>query len=405
MDPSSIDVNGCSAPNKPTAVIAATDVQLQDGTMAKEITGSITLACTTSWVLSGRVFLRAGASITIQPGTTIRAEKASNAGLVVMPGARLVAVGDKYFPIVFTSDQPAPAPGDWRGVVVLGNAPPGTGAHFANDLEMPFGGANADDDSGALSFVRVEYGALGMVLAGVGRKTAIDSVQVRKSIDNCFSLTGGTVDAKHLVCQFPGDEYFEIGGGYSGRLQYIFGQKVAADGVDHNGLLTDGSSPVIYNATLCGGSQTTQSYGLVVRSSSLDMNNAILESWFSAIDVRGAPLAKLSLRSSTAFGNAANPACAETAAVTDATQPTFDDDLAFDETAWFRTAGLGNTEADPALVACSDAKNPKPYPTAARAGAKPPADGFFDTNATYVGAFRDANDAWLSGVWAKFDDK
>ena len=34
----------------------------------------------------------------------------------------------------------------------------------------------------------------------------------------------------------------------------------------------------------------------------------------------------------------------------------------------------------------------------------PPNDGFFDTTAAYVGAFRDGTDDWLSG-WARFDDQ
>jgi hypothetical protein len=407
-EPSSVDVNGCNVPNKPSAVIAATDVTLADGSAAKEITGSLTLGCTTNWILSGRVFVRAGATLTIQPGTTIHAEKASNAGLVVMPGATLVAVGDKYFPIVITSDQATPAPGDWRGLVILGNAPPGTGAHFNEDPALPFGGANADDSSGSLSFARIEYGTLGVVLAGVGRKTTVESVQVRKSNDNCFSFTGGTVDAKHLVCQYPADEYFEMNGGYTGRLQYLFGQKMPDVGADHNGVLADASSPSIYNATLCGDSTTLQNYGIVSRNgASPAVGNALLTNWFSAFDARGAVTAKLDIHSTLAWGNGANPACLETSTVTDATMPTYDDDLGFDEIAWFRLAARLNGESDPGLVACSDAKNPQPYATAAltTGAATPPADGFFDATATYLGAFRDANDAWLSGAWTRFDDR
>ena len=34
----------------------------------------------------------------------------------------------------------------------------------------------------------------------------------------------------------------------------------------------------------------------------------------------------------------------------------------------------------------------------------PPDDGFFDTEAQYVGAFRDRDDDWDSGTWAVFGD-
>ena len=405
-EPSAVDIDACNVPNKPTQVIPAADIMLPDGSAAKEITGAVTLRCTTEWILSGRVFVRAGASLTIQPGTLVRAEKATNAGLVVMPGASLVAIGEKDRPIVLTSDQASPLPGDWRGLVILGNAPPGVSAVFANDPAMPFGGANADDDSGSLAFVRIEYGTLGLVLAGVGRKTSVDSVQVRKANDNCFSITGGTVDAKHLVCQYPADEYFELSGGYTGRLQYLFGQKMPDTGADHNGVLVDASSPKLYNATLCGDSQTLENYGIVARNSAaLTMDNAVVTGWFSAFDARGIVAPSLDIRSTLAWRNAANPACTETAAVTDATLPTFDDDGGFDEVAWFLNAARANTENDPGLVACSDPMSPRPYPSTAltASASKPPADGFFDPSAAYLGAFRDANDAWMTGAWVRFD--
>ena len=61
---------------------------------------------------------------------------------------------------------------------------------------------------------------------------------------------------------------------------------------------------------------------------------------------------------------------------------------------------------NPYLVACHDSKNPQPWPNAPlTAGARtPPNDGFFDTAANYIGAFKDANDSWMAG-WTRFDDK
>jgi hypothetical protein len=36
----------------------------------------------------------------------------------------------------------------------------------------------------------------------------------------------------------------------------------------------------------------------------------------------------------------------------------------------------------------------------------PPADGFFDATATYLGAFKDATDKWATtGKWAVWSDK
>lgn len=66
-------------------------------------------------------------------------------------------------------------------------------------------------------YVRVEYAAQGLSLLGVGSGTLVDGVQVRKTTDNCFTINGGRVDLKHLVCQYPADEMFELNAGYQGR--------------------------------------------------------------------------------------------------------------------------------------------------------------------------------------------
>lgn len=396
----------CKVSPKPTETVPTTAVAAgTDAGPDGEITTSVTLDCGKDCLLKGRVIVRAGATLTIEPGTTIRVEKASAGGLVIMPGAKIVAAGQRNAPIVFTSAEATPAPGDWRGVYVLGVAPP-TQPAFQGDPLLASGGVNAEDDSGTLSYVRIEYGAIGLVFASVGRRTKVDYVQVRKTTDNCFWFYGGAVDAKHLVCQYPLDEYYEFERGYAGRVQFLFGQKTPLAVNGRNGVLADNASPVLYNATLCGDDQANLGYGLVPRNgTNLDLANAILTGWYAGIDTVGA-LGTIEARSSIAFGNATNPAYVEDPAQMTTTDPTFNDDQGFDEIAWFRDPARGNRETDPGLVGCYDPKAPKPWPAAAlTAGARtPPNDGFFDTTAAYIGAFRDGTDDWLSG-WARFDDQ
>ena len=38
-------------------------------------------------------------------------------------------------------------------------------------------------------------------------------------------------------------------------------------------------------------------------------------------------------------------------------------------------------------------------PAATLPGGAPPNNGFLDTTANYVGAFKDASDNWMSGAW------
>ncbi len=374
-----------------------------------EITGAVTLGCDKDWTLDALVFVRAGATLTIEAGTTIKAKKGAGAGIVVSTGGKIIANGQRDLPIVLTSDAATPGPGDWRGVFVLGLAPPSGQAPFNDDPDLPWGGANASDSSGAISFTRIEYSESGLTLSGVGNQTKVDFVQVRKSRDNCFFFNGGTADVKHLVCQSSGDDQFEWSTAAQGRAQFLFGQKPAPPPVDgSHGLLIDNSNPRIFNATICGDSPTPLGYGLLFRDgATLDINGAIFSGWFVGLDATGNVPTPGAIRSSIAFGNATNPAYAEDPAETDPDSPLFDDDNGLDELALWNDAASANAETDPKLVKCLDATNPQPWPAAALTtnAPAPPADGFFDANAKYIGAFRDANDGWMKGAWVRFDAK
>jgi hypothetical protein len=392
----------CNA--SPKEVASATAGLPPGGDGGVQVSGSLALGCEKDWTLDNHLVVGANATLTIAAGTTIRAKKGTGAAIIVLPGGKILAQGQKDAPVVLTSDDPAPRAGDWRGVFVLGNAPRVGTNPFDGDPLLSYGGTAANDASGTLEFVRIEYAQSGLVLGGVGTGTKIDSVQVRQTNDNCFVFTGGTVDARHLVCQQALDEQFEIALGYRGKLQFLFGQRVAP-GDAHHAILVDGqdTAPVIYNATLCGQPEqpSLQGHGLVFRNNAkIDVNDVIITGWLSGLDAQSANLgAPILLRSSILFGNNANPAFTEDDA---GAGQQLNDDNGFDEVELFRTGG--NVDTNPNLVDCHNALAPKPWPkTALATGARvPPDDGFFDKNAAYIGAFRDENDAWMTGAWVRF---
>ncbi len=92
------------------------------------VTGSIT--GTESWtnnnyyVLRGAVFVEDGATLNIQQGTRVVGEAGSVGALVISRGGRIMALGTREQPIVFTSDQPigSRARGDWGGIIINGRA-------------------------------------------------------------------------------------------------------------------------------------------------------------------------------------------------------------------------------------------------------------------------------------------
>jgi hypothetical protein len=338
-----------------------------------------------------------------------------------------------------TSDKPAGqrGPGDWGGLVVLGEAP--INLKDASGQPMPgrveglssggeYGGTNPADSSGVLSYLRIEYSGTelgpnneinGLTLAGVGRGTVLHHVQVRHTADDCFEFFGGTVDGKYLVCQASGDDGVDWDYGYTGRLQFVIVQSDPAVEDGSNGFEGDNdpsgtknapvSMPLIYNATLCGKNRRMEAkehYGILLRrGTGARIRNGLFVGFGAGLDVRDAAT-QPNIAASTFFGNVVyNLAYPETAAAAKSEKLVHDDDGGFDEVAYLTNPGLRIREADPELGNCFDAQSPgfKPRRALTENAAEPPDDGFFDLSAQYVGAFRDRSDDWDAGwtVWGE----
>jgi hypothetical protein len=187
--------------------------------------------------LDGWVYVDAGATLTIQQGTIICGTAKS--GLFVERGGKLMAVGTKDAPIVFTSNQ---APGlrdnsDWAGVVLCGNAPnnlPGGQGIAEGGIESPYGGTDPHDNSGTLKYVRIEFPGFeiatgsevnGLTFCSVGDGTIIDYVQVSNSGDDAYEWFGGTVNAKHLISYKTEDDDFDTDNGFVGMVQFCLASR------------------------------------------------------------------------------------------------------------------------------------------------------------------------------------
>jgi hypothetical protein len=73
-----------------------------------------------------------------------------------------------------------------------------------------------------------------------------------------------------------------------------------------------------------------------------------------------------------------------------------------------KDASRKNTFKIDPLINCFDPSAPVfgPPTSLTTNAATPPDDGFFDTSATYIGAFKDANDTWATtGKWVVWSDK
>lgn len=241
-----------------------------------------------TYILNGFIYVKNGATLTIQSGTIIKGDKASKGTLIITRGSQLIANGTVTQPIVFTSNQPvgSKAPGDWGGIIILGNAhvntPSGTaiieGGFTAPDGEYGGGGSpNDNESSGSLKYIRIEYPGIpfqpnneinGITFGGVGRGTVVDHIQVSYSGDDAFEWFGGTVNAKWLVAYRSIDDDFDTDFGYNGKVQFAVGLRDPniADASLSNGWESDndatgsGNSPITQawfsNVTIIGGNPT-----------------------------------------------------------------------------------------------------------------------------------------------------
>jgi hypothetical protein len=228
--------------------IDPTPPQPGNSVITGNITQNRTLSADTVYQLRGIVQVQNGATLTIQPGTRITGSPISDAAnrvsaLIVMRGARLVAEGTRDRPIVFTSaatggDADPRYPGDWGGLVIVGNATTNRQGRVTVEGPSPAdtvswnGGTDDNDSSGSLRYVRVEFAGAAAVLNSelnsftfyaVGRGTRLEYLQALMGLDDHFEWFGGTVDGRYLVSYEAGDDHFDAAEGYRGRNKYLIG--------------------------------------------------------------------------------------------------------------------------------------------------------------------------------------
>jgi hypothetical protein len=228
--------------------------------------GNITWAANKIYKLVG--FVRVGeeatfgsitktGTLTIEPGTIIIGDRATKGTLIVQRGSKIIANGTAEKPIVFTSERNAgeKEAGDWGGLVICGKAPNNLPDDKANrELEGGYGafhgGNDANDNSGSLKYVRIEYAGVpinpnqevnSLTFGSVGSGTTVDYVQASFGLDDSFEWFGGTVNCKHLIAYKGLDDDFDIDNGFSGNVQFGIGIRgtTQADQSGSNGFECD----------------------------------------------------------------------------------------------------------------------------------------------------------------------
>jgi hypothetical protein len=412
-------------------------------TVTADITANTTWTADNVYILDKSVFVKSGATLTIQPGTTVLGTQ--NVGnntygsLVVARGSKLIAEGTAEAPIVFTakqeydagltvdpSDDLDPAAGDggyWGGVILLGSAPinfytgPTTNANensiegfpAGSSSDLLYGGNNPADNSGVLKYVSIRFGGYvyatnreinGLTMGGVGSGTTIENVEVISNTDDGVEIFGGTVNTKRIAVAFCQDDSFDLDEGHQGYHQFWFAIQNATGSLGDRGGEWDGGNgtPVtgtpyttatIYNATFIGDSAVAGGGNhafFVDDNFAGQLHNSVVHQ-FSGVAVQD---------SGDGIGSAPNPLFQN---VTWGT-------IAGGAGSLASVSGTGNSalNTDPNLVGISRTPNggldprpnlSSPLRTAALSAVPSGApSGFFET-VSYRGAFGDTN--WLNG--------
>ena len=436
-------------------MFAASALQAADVNVTADITTNTTWTAGNAYILDKSIFVKNGATLTIEPGTTILGTKnvANNTygSLIISRNGTIMAEGTAEAPIVMTAKadrdaeltadpdddlDPATDGGLYGGLIILGSAPinyytgPTTNANefsiegfpAGSSTDILYGGTDTADNSGVVKYMSLRFGGFvydavngkeinGLTMGGVGSGTTIENVEIVGNTDDGMEIFGGTVNTKRIAVAFCQDDSFDLDEGHQGFHQFWFAIQNSTGTLGDRGGEWDGgngsnsvrtgtpyTTATIYNATFIGDSTSSGGANTGIYLDDYfagQLHNSVLHQF------SGAAIAK----ASDGVGNGVSPQ-PSAAVFSNNTWGTFAGGEGLVIGAAGSPTGTGNSAVgtDPKLRGISRTASalldPRPKSdsplrnstlSAAPAGA--PA-GFFETT-TYRGAFGDTN--WLDG--------
>ena len=226
--------------------------------------GTVTLDPNKTYHLTGALIVNNGAKLIIPAGTTIEASGGTSSYIAVAQGAQIDVLGNSSSPVVMTSASSNPAAGDWGGLVICGHAPTNKAGSngetaTAEVSDLTYGGSDANDNSGIIRYLRVEYTGAnysatkefnGVSLFAVGAGTTFEYVQSYNGGDDGIEFFGGTVNGKYLVSTASGDDSIDFADGWSGTGQYWFINQGTKAGIEGSNNGDNGNATPKTSATL-----------------------------------------------------------------------------------------------------------------------------------------------------------
>ncbi|WP_052273349.1 hypothetical protein [Flavihumibacter solisilvae] len=237
------------------------------------INANMTLTPQHLYVLDGKVYVTGG-TLSIQAGTQLegvyKSVPAEASALIITKTGKISAKGKENNPVIFTSHlaglpggRTNRQPGDWGGVVLLGDAPTNKPASKTVEgietaivpagVDVTYGGSNPDHSAGVLAYARIEFaGAVvlpnnelnSLTCAGVGKKTGLKYIMASYGADDAFEFFGGNSEPRYLIANSQNDDAFDFDFGFVGNLQFAVSVRNSAYAfADANGIECDNENP------------------------------------------------------------------------------------------------------------------------------------------------------------------
>jgi hypothetical protein len=287
-------LSSCSLDNDDEDTGGNTGGEVTAQNLAGNLTTDLRLTSGVAHNLIGALLVKDGATLTIDAGTRINAlAGGTDVYILVEKGGKIIADGSADAPIVFTSNATNPQSGDWGGIILNGKAPlsrqTGSESNSASEVNTSilYGGNVADDNSGILDYVKIEYSGAriddeaehnGLTLNGVGSGTVISNIAILNGDDDGIEFFGGTVNATNILVVNAKDDMFDFTQGYVGTCTNLYGVRengytaVTSDprGIEADGNL-DGNTPTDINQSVF----TIDKVTIINNANGVDMSDGI----------------------------------------------------------------------------------------------------------------------------------
>lgn len=280
------------------ATIMPVGIAQDPGNFKGDVTNGqvVTLDATKVYVLNGSIRIKDGGKLVIPAGTRIVATAGAASYIIVEQGGQLYANGTAASPVLFTSSQTTG--GSWGGIVLCGKAPINTGTTSSSEIgNTTYGGTSATDNSGSLTYVRIEYTGAdfatnkkfnGLSLFGIGSDTKVENIALLNGAEDGIQIYGGTVNISNIVSIGNDDDAFVWTDGWIGTGTNIYTKRktngtgnIGISGINNaaNPDSSPRSNPTIKNVTVLGGTTGTSEGIKLTSGTYATFENVVFSNW------------------------------------------------------------------------------------------------------------------------------